>query len=111
MPTYKPTAVTSKEGINFVRSVVESGGYDSKADAVSGCSAWSVGELPAVVESCGRMVTGASSVSAAQQSGTARVLPNPSFKPSTSSVAPGPGWRYAVHFRHPGPRVTPLVPS
>ena len=26
MPTYKRTAVTSKEGINFVRSVVESGG-------------------------------------------------------------------------------------
>ena len=38
-------------------------------------------------------------------------VPNPSFKPSTNGVPRGPGWRYAVHFRHPGPRVTPLVPS
>ena len=38
-----------------------------------------------------------------------RVRPNPSFKPSTNGVPRGPGWRYAVHFRHPGPRVTPLV--
>ena len=40
-----------------------------------------------------------------------RVRPNPSFKPSTNGVPRGPGRRYAVHFRHPGPRVTPLVPS
>ena len=40
-----------------------------------------------------------------------RVRPNPSFKPSTNGVPRGPGWRYAVHFRHPGPRVTPLVPA
>ena len=40
-----------------------------------------------------------------------RALPNPSFKPSTNGVPRGPGWRYAVHFRHPGPRVTPLVPA
>ena len=38
-----------------------------------------------------------------------RVRPNPLFKPSTNGVPRGPGWRYAVHFRHPGPRVTPLV--
>jgi len=38
-------------------------------------------------------------------------LPNPSFKPSSNGVPRGPGWRYAVHFRHPGPRVTPLVPA
>ena len=38
-------------------------------------------------------------------------LPNPSFKPSTNGVPRGPGWRYAVHFRHPGPRITPLVPA
>ena len=39
------------------------------------------------------------------------VLPNPSFKPSPNGVPRGPGWRYAVHFRHPGPRVSPLVPA
>ena len=39
------------------------------------------------------------------------VVPNPSFKPSPNGVPRGPGWRYAVHFRHPGPRVTPLVPA
>ena len=38
-------------------------------------------------------------------------LPNPSFKPSSNGVPRGPGWRYAVHFRHPGPRVTPSVPA
>ena len=37
--------------------------------------------------------------------------PNPSYKPSTNGVPRGPGRRYVVHFRHPGPRVTPLVPS
>jgi len=37
--------------------------------------------------------------------------PNPSFKPSPNGVPRGPGRRYAVHFRHPGPRVTPLVPA
>ena len=41
----------------------------------------------------------------------APVRPNPSFKPSTNGVPRGPGRRYAVHFRHPGPRVTPLVPA
>ena len=39
------------------------------------------------------------------------VRPNPSFKPSTNGVPRGPGWRYPVHFRHPGPRVPPSVPS
>ena len=45
----------------------------------------------------------------------ARILwqlrPNPSFKPSPNGVSRGPGRRYAVHFRQPGPRATPLVPS
>ena len=40
-----------------------------------------------------------------------RVVPNPSFKPSTNGVSRGPGRRYAVHFRQPGPRATPLVPA
>ena len=38
-------------------------------------------------------------------------VPNPSFKPSTNGVPRGPGRQYAVYSRHPGPRVTPLVPS
>ena len=52
---------------------------------------------------------------AAPESTTTRraspVRPNPSFKPSTNGVPRGPGWRYPVHFRHPGPRVPPSVPS
>ena len=39
------------------------------------------------------------------------LMPNPSFKPSTNGVPRGPGRRYRVHFRRPGPRVTPLVPA
>ena len=39
------------------------------------------------------------------------VLPNPSFKPSPNGVSRGPGRRYTVHFRQPGPRATPLVPA
>ena len=38
-------------------------------------------------------------------------VPNPSFKPSPNGMPRGPGRRYAVHFRQPGPRVTPLVPA
>ena len=38
-------------------------------------------------------------------------VPNPSFKPSPNGVPRGPGRRYAVHFRQPGPRGTPLVPA
>ena len=45
------------------------------------------------------------------QAALGRVRPNPSFKPSPNGVPRGPGQRYAVHFRHPGPRVTPLVPA
>ena len=37
-------------------------------------------------------------------------LPNPSLKGSTNGVPPGPGRRYAVHFRQPGPGVTPSAP-
>ena len=39
-----------------------------------------------------------------------RARPNPSLKGSTNGGPRGPGWRYAVHFRHPGPRVPPLAP-
>ena len=39
------------------------------------------------------------------------VLPNPSFKPSPNGGPPGPGYRYAVHFLHPGPGVPPSVPA
>jgi hypothetical protein len=34
--------------------------------------------------------------------------PNQSVKRTRSGMPPGPGWRYAVHFRHPGPGVIPL---
>jgi hypothetical protein len=34
--------------------------------------------------------------------------PNPSVKRTRSGMPPGPGCRYAVHFRQPGPGVMPL---
>ena len=36
--------------------------------------------------------------------------PNPSFEARPNGKPPGPAWRYAVHFRQPGPGVLPLVP-
>ena len=37
--------------------------------------------------------------------------PNPMLKRSTNGRPPGPVWRYAVHFRQPGPGVLPLPPA
>ena len=37
--------------------------------------------------------------------------PNPSLKLSPNGGPRGPGRRYPVHFRQPGPRVPPLVPT
>ena len=39
------------------------------------------------------------------------VLPNPSLKRSANGRPPGPVWRYAVHFRPPGPGVLPSSPA
>jgi hypothetical protein len=38
-------------------------------------------------------------------------MPNPLLKRSTNGRPPGPVWRYAVHFRQPGPGVLPLAPA
>ena len=38
-------------------------------------------------------------------------VPNPSLKLSPNGGPRGPGRRYAVHFRPPGPRVPPSVPA
>ena len=38
------------------------------------------------------------------------VVPNPSLEARPNGRPPGPGRRYAVHFRQPGPGVLPLVP-
>ena len=38
-------------------------------------------------------------------------LPNPSLKRSANGMSPGPGRRYAVHFRQPGPGATPSSPA
>ena len=38
-------------------------------------------------------------------------LPNPSLKRSANGRPPGPVWRYAVHFRQPGPGVLPSSPA
>ena len=40
-----------------------------------------------------------------------RALPNPSLKLSPNGASPGPGRRYVVHCRHPGPGATPSVPA
>ena len=40
----------------------------------------------------------------------AKATPNPSFEARPNGRPPGPGRRYAVHFRQPGPGVLPLVP-
>ena len=40
-----------------------------------------------------------------------RVRHNPSLKRSANGRPPGPVWRYAVHFRQPGPGVLPLSPA
>ena len=39
------------------------------------------------------------------------LMPNPSLKRSANGRPPGPVWRYAVHFRQPGPGVLPLPPA
>ena len=39
------------------------------------------------------------------------LMPNPSLKRSANGRPPGPVWRYAVHFRQPGPGVLPLAPA
>ena len=41
----------------------------------------------------------------------ARVRHNPSLKRSANGRPPGPVWRYAVHFRQPGPGVLPSSPA
>jgi hypothetical protein len=46
-----------------------------------------------------------------RQSSAGRARANPSLKRSANGMPPGPGWRYAVHFRHPGPGVLPLAPA
>ena len=43
--------------------------------------------------------------------GTSPVRPNPSLKRSANGRPPGPGRRYGVHFRQPGPGVLPLSPA
>ena len=42
------------------------------------------------------------------QGSRSKALPNRAVKRTRSGVPPGPGERYAVHFRSPGPGVTPL---
>jgi hypothetical protein len=37
--------------------------------------------------------------------------PNLTLKRSTNGMPPGPGRRYAVHFRQPGPGAMPLAPA
>jgi hypothetical protein len=43
--------------------------------------------------------------------GQITAAPNPSLKLSPNGGPRGPGRRYAVHFRQPGPRVPPSVPT
>jgi len=41
----------------------------------------------------------------------ARAWPNPSLNRSANGMSPGPGRRYAVHFRQPGPGAIPSSPG
>ena len=61
--------------------------------------------------SCGRSrgITGPWQAQPQRSLGAA--LPNPSLKRSANGRPPGPVWRYAVHFRQPGPGVLPLSPA
>ena len=54
---------------------------------------------------------GCSTIAAAQRASPRRALPNPSLKRSANGRPPGPVWRYAVHFRQPGPGVLPSSPA
>ena len=47
----------------------------------------------------------------AMATSTGVVRPNPSLKRSANGRPPGPVWRYAVHFRQPGPGVLPSSPA
>ena len=85
------------------RKVLPSFSSEQGGETVSASAA------PAMVRSGG--LNKASSCSVMSAIALAPVRPNPSFKPSPNGVPRGPGRRYAVHFRHPGPRVTPLVPA
>ena len=42
---------------------------------------------------------------------TVQAWPNHSLKRSANGRPPGPLWRYAVHFRQPGPGVLPSAPA
>jgi hypothetical protein len=53
----------------------------------------------------------AGSWQACRQHSSGAALPNPSLKRSANGGPPGPGRRYAVHFRQPGPGVPPLSPA
>ena len=43
--------------------------------------------------------------------GMVAMRPNHSLKRSDNGRPPGPAWRYAVHFRQPGPGALPLSPA
>ena len=43
--------------------------------------------------------------------GTRTARPNPSVEARPNGGPPGPVWRYAVHFRQPGPGVLPSSPA
>ena len=51
------------------------------------------------------------SKSATQHLRCVRLLPNPSLKRSANGRPPGPGRRYVVHFRQPGPGTLPSSPA
>ena len=51
------------------------------------------------------------SAQAARGMSRRRAVPNPSFKRSANGRPPGPGRRYPVHFRQPGPGVLPSSPA
>ena len=64
----------------------------------------------------GRTITQVSSASRQYATNSAKApvrtaRSNPSLKRSANGRPPGPVWRYAVHFRQPGPGVLPSSPA
>ena len=74
----------------------------------------SAGVVPALTGQlkswCSRAVS-SGKLAARLPPGAPPALPNPSFKRSANGRPPGPGRRYPVHFRQPGPGVLPSSPA
>ena len=72
---------------------------------------WHARQQPAGLRSSGRRKWSHPLVFAVGVASVRCVLSNPSLKWSANGRPPGPGRRYPVHFRQPGPGVPPSSPT